>query len=172
MGEEICTVCKDDDNICDNDGNFSSGLKNGQTIIHPQFSSQKFINNNINKEEEEEKNITGGNINNGNTNIIYDNPLCNISLNESMNLGTCYIGTSNNNTKLKPYKPEKSLKSFMTKNRITLDSSNFNNSIYKNNESPLNRRINLTTTDIRRKKCTQKKKIFLKSNYQDRLIGS
>ena len=133
MGEEICTVCRDDDYAKSNDSN---------------LSSKNFIKNDKNIYESQKSN---GNNNNENGKIIYDNPLSNISVNESMNLGNCYIGTNNNNKNLKLYKPENTLKTLMSKNKITLDSTDNNNSIYKLNEAPNNKRISLTTKNENKK---------------------
>ena len=139
MGEEICTYCKDDEKIInENEGNLSSSIPSKiQKNNYNYQLTAKLLNNYNNKNK--------NNINNENDGILYDNPLCNISLNESMNLGNCYIGTNNKNNKLKAYKPDMSLKSLMTKNKLTLDSSNALNSINKFNDSPINKRINLTS---------------------------
>ena len=149
MGEEICTVCKDDDNTNNNDGDLSARyyMKNQNINFNSGIEPQKINSNFMNKNNKNKNNFGNNEINNlnENNNILYDNPLCNISLNESMNLGNCYIGTSNNNAKLKAYKPDVSLRTLISKNKITLDSTNNNNSTYKFNESPLNKRINLTT---------------------------
>jgi hypothetical protein len=157
MGEDICTPCKDKKNICDKVYNFSSDKKDEQNDLETDLEYKKDVNNKNNKNNKEIKNNNQKILNNE---ILYDNPLSNISLNESMNLGTCYIGTSKNSTKLKSYKPE-NLKTLMIKNRITLDTSN--NSIYKFKESPLNRRLNLTTRNNNQK--TIKYKNLLNNNY-------
>ena len=148
MGEEMCFPCKNNHNICDKVGNFSS-----ETGPHQEFLKQ--INNKRNKEEEKDINLDTTN------KIVYDNPLSNISLNESMNLGTCYIGTSKNNMKLKTYKPEPKLKTFMIKNKIALD--DFNDRAYKFKESPSNKRLNLTARNENQKVI--KYKNLINNNY-------
>ena len=129
MGNEMCKLCRDDYKLCGQDEDYSKNTNyeeklptynslNKNTInnlVHPQDNinisfgdynnvidnTNKYINKNINNNENIKEN---NNNENNNENIpVYDNPFCNISLNDSVNLGTCYIGTSQNHKKLKSF---------------------------------------------------------------------
>ena len=125
----MCKLCRDDYKLCGQDEDYSKNTNyeeklptynslNKNTInnlVHPQdninisFGDYNNVidntNNSINKNINNNENIKENNNNeNNNENIpVYDNPFCNISLNDSVNLGTCYIGTSQNHKKLKSF---------------------------------------------------------------------
>ena len=144
MGTEICQNC--------------NGSKN--MYIEKNLSNKNFLENekainginhlikNQNKSENKIENDISTNINNNendNNASHYDNPLYNTSLDESMNLGNCYIGTNKNNTKIKPYVPDNSLQ-IMNRKRLSLES--------KSNESEFNfkKRMNKTSKNFNKRK--------------------
>ena len=118
MGTEICKNCNTNNNIL-TEKNLSNDSFIGEENNFKQINY--FINKN--KTSRFESNISTKFINNENENNIsnYDNPLYNTSLEESMNLGNCYIGTNKNNTKIKPYNPENSMHTIMNKKRLSIE---------------------------------------------------
>ena len=118
MGTEICKNCNTNNNIL-TEKNLSNNSFIGEENNFKQINY--FINKN--KTSRFESNISTKFINNENENNIsnYDNPLYNTSLEESMNLGNCYIGTNKNNTKIKPYNPENSMHTIMNKKRLSIE---------------------------------------------------
>ena len=144
MGTEICQNCN-----------------KGKTIqIEKNLSSRNFLENenamnqlnhlikNQNKSDKIESDISTRINNNENDNNVtyYENPLYNTSLDESMNLGNCYIGTNKNNTKIKPYDPDKSLQIIMNRKRLSIEQ--------KGNESEFNfnKRMNKTSKNFNKRK--------------------
>jgi len=118
MGTEICQNCNSNKNVLT-----EKNLSNNNFL--EDENNFKQINQLINKNKIDrfESNISTKFINNENENNIsnYDNPLYNTSLEESMNLGNCYIGTNKNNTKIKSYNPENSLHTIMNKKRLSIE---------------------------------------------------
>ena len=144
MGTEICQNCN-----------------KGKTMqIEKNLSSRNFLENenamnqlnhlikNQNKSDKIESDISTRINNNENDNNVtyYENPLYNTSLDESMNLGNCYIGTNKNNTKIKPYDPDKSLQIIMNRKRLSIEQ--------KGNESEFNfnKRMNKTSKNFNKRK--------------------
>ena len=118
MGTEICKNCNTNNNILT-----EKNLSNNSFIEEENNFKQINYFINKNKTSRFESNISTKFINNENENNIsnYDNPLYNTSLEESMNLGNCYIGTNKNNTKIKPYNPENSLHTIINKKRLSIE---------------------------------------------------
>ena len=145
MGSEVCKNCDNSSNLVLEKNlsskNFSESESNHIQINH--------LINNKNKVDKLESNISTKINNNENENNItnYDNPLYNTSLDESMNLGNCYIGTNKNNTKIKPYNPENSLQTVMNKKRLSIEQK-----INNNNELIIEKRMNKTSKNFNKKK--------------------
>ena len=101
--------------------NISFGDTNNM-IDNSNNSINKNSNNNENIKENNNENNNNNSENNNENIPVYDNPFFNISLNDSVNLGTCYIGTSQNHKKLKSFN---SIDNINDKNLNSLN-NNFN----------------------------------------------
>lgn len=142
MGTEICKNCNSDryifteknlsNRIIPDDENNINQMNH---LINGQNNLDKFENN------------IGAKLNNNENNLSnYDNPLYNTSLEESMNLGNCYIGTNKNTTKIKPYNPENSLQTVMNKKRLCIELKT-----NSNNDFIAERKINQTLKNYNKK---------------------
>ena len=144
MGTEICQNCNNNKNIY-----IEKNLSNKNYLENQKAIDQlNHLIKNQNKSDKIESDISTKINNNEIDNNItnYENPLYNTSLDESMNLGNCYIGTNKNNTKIKPYDPENSLQNIMNKKRLSIDKKSVGN------EFNFNKRMNKTSKNFNRRK--------------------
>ena len=144
MGTEICQNCNNNKNIY-----IEKNLSNKNYLENQKAIDQlNHLIKNQNKSDKIESDISTKINNNEIDNNItnYENPLYNTSLDESMNLGNCYIGTNKNNTKIKPYDPENSLQNIMNKKRLSIDKKSIGN------EFNFNKRMNKTSKNFNRRK--------------------
>ena len=144
MGTEICQNCNNNKNIY-----IEKNLSNKNYLENQKAIAQlNHLIKNQNKSDKIESDISTKINNNEIDNNItnYENPLYNTSLDESMNLGNCYIGTNKNNTKIKPYDPENSLQNIMNKKRLSIDKKSVGN------EFNFNKRMNKTSKNFNRRK--------------------
>ena len=144
MGTQVCKNCESTNNSI-LEKNLSNKNFSDSDSNHIQMN---YLINNKNRTDKLESNISTKINNNENENNItnYDNPLYNTSLDESMNLGNCYIGTNKHNTKIKPYNPENSLQTVMNKKRLSIEPKN------NNNELIIDTRMNKTSKNFNKKK--------------------
>ena len=142
MGAEICKNCNTDKNIF-TEKNLSNNIfqENENDFNQIKHLIPK------NKIDKFESNISTKLNNNENENNIsnYDNPLYNTSLEESMNLGNCYIGTNKINTKIKSYDPNNSLQIKMNKKRLSIEPK------IDSNKPPLDNKMNKTLKNFNKK---------------------
>ena len=145
MGTEICQNCNGSKNIYIEKNLSTKNLLENDKAINQINHLIKNQNNSKNKIANDISTNINNNENDNNA-THYDNPLYNTSLDESMNLGNCYIGTNKNNTKIKPYDPDNSLQIIMNRKRLSLES--------KSNESEFNfkKRMNKTSKNFNKKK--------------------
>ena len=145
MGTEICQNCNSSKNIY-----IEKNLSNKDLLENEKAMTQiNHLIKNQNKSQNKIENDISTNINNNendNNASNYDNPLYYTSLDESMNLGNCYIGTNKNNMKIKPYDPDNTLQIKMNRKRLTLES--------KSNEGEFNfkKRMNKTSKNFNKRK--------------------
>jgi len=119
MGSEICKNCNSNASIY-TEKNLSNN-KNKEN--EDGFKQLKHLINQKNKINRFESNISTNFNYNENEISNYDNPLYNTSLEESMNLGNCYIGTNKNHTRVKPYDPDNSIQTMVNKKRLSIGSN-------------------------------------------------
>ena len=145
MDTEICQNCNGSKNIYIEKNLSTKNLLENDKAINQINHLIKNQNNSKNKIANDISTNINNNENDNNA-THYDNPLYNTSLDESMNLGNCYIGTNKNNTKIKPYDPDNSLQIIMNRKRLSLES--------KSNESEFNfkKRMNKTSKNFNKKK--------------------
>ena len=142
MGIEICQNCNSDKNIF-TEKNLSNNIFLENGICFNQINDLMDKNN---PDRFESNNSTKLNNNENENNISnYDNPLYNTSLEESMNLGNCYIGTNKNNTKIKPYNPNNSLHPIMNKKRLSIEPK------IESNDFPSDKKMNQTLKNFNKK---------------------
>ena len=145
MGTEICQNCNSSKNIY-----IEKNLSNKNLFENEKAMTQiNHLIKNQNKSQNKIENDISTNINNNendNNASNYDNPLYYTSLDESMNLGNCYIGTNKNNMKIKPYDPDNTLQIKMKRKRLSLES--------KSNEGEFNfkKRMNKTSKNFNKRK--------------------
>ena len=119
MGTEICQNCNSNVNIYT-----EKNLSNNKIRENEKgFNQLKHFINQKNKGNRFESNISTNLNYNENEISNYDNPLYNTSLEESMNLGNCYIGTNKNHTRVKPYDPDKSIQTMINNKRLSIGSN-------------------------------------------------
>ena len=140
MGTAICQNCNSSQNMYLEKNlstkNFSENEDNNNQFCHliqKQNKLGKFDSNNTIKinNNENENNISN-----------YDNPLYNTSLDESLNLGNCYIGTNKNYTKIKQYNPDNTLRSIMNRKRLSIEEKP------KEKENILDKKMNKTSKNF------------------------
>ena len=143
MGTAICQNCNSSQNMYLEKNlstkNFSENEDNNNQFCHliqKQNKLGKFDSNNTIKinNNENENNISN-----------YDNPLYNTSLDESLNLGNCYIGTNKNYTKIKQYNPDNTLRSIMNRKRLSIEEKP------KEKENILDKKMNKTSKNFYKK---------------------
>ena len=143
MGTEFCKNCNSNRYVLIeknlSNKNYPDEENNLNQMIH-LINGQKKYN-----EFENDINIHFNDNENENDITHYDNPLYNTSLDESMNLGNCYIGTNKNMTKIKPYNPENSLQTVMNKKRLSLEPK------MQPNKFPFNKKMNKTSKNFNKK---------------------